>query len=484
MFVWPHGIHVDRDGNVWVTDARAPGADDFTKYPGEDKKGSVVIKFSPDGKVLMTIGKPGVRGNPPDALTDPTDVVTDPRNGDVYIAESHTDVTDPNLIGRISVFDKNGKFLRVIGKTGTGPGEFRTPHALEFDSKGRLIVADRHNHRIQILTKTGKFVLEYDDFGRTSGLAIDKNDVIYTADSESTAKVHPGWQRGIRIGSLKDGKVTIFIPPHMTPNSPDGAIPFAGLVQGDDGRLYGTTVQGGMNLLGTVFRLGTNGDDYAVLHGFAGLPDGGAPEAELTRGLDGALYGTTVAGGTNGLGTIFKINPDGGGYANLYCFAASPDGAHPYGGLVQGGDGRLYGTTTWGGNANGGTIYRINTNGSGYSVLYHFGSSDADGVLPYASLTAGPNGILYGTTLEGGTNGFGTIYRFAVPPTLSIALLPQGMPQLTLTGFTNYVCHVQAATNFEHWVAFTNVMLTNGVSQMIDPAFPALPQRFYRAVVQ
>jgi hypothetical protein len=85
---------------------------------------------------------------------------------------------------------------------------------VEFDSKGRLVVADRHNHRIQVLTKEGKFVLEYDDFGRTSGLAIDKNDVIYTADSESTEKVHPGWQRGIRIGSLKDGKVTTFIPPH------------------------------------------------------------------------------------------------------------------------------------------------------------------------------------------------------------------------------------------------------------------------------
>ena len=106
----------------------------------------------------MTLGKPGVRGNPPEALTDPTDVVTDPGNGDVYVAESHTDVTDPNLVGRISVFDKNGKFLRVIGKTGTGPGEFRTPHALEFDSQGRLIVADRHNHRIQILTKDGKFI--------------------------------------------------------------------------------------------------------------------------------------------------------------------------------------------------------------------------------------------------------------------------------------------------------------------------------------
>ena len=224
MFVWPHGIHVDREGNVWVTDARAPNADDFKKFPGEEKKGSVVIKFSPEGKVLMTLGTPGVKGNPPDALTEPTDVVTDPANGDVYIAESHTDVTDPNLVGRISVFDKNGKFLRILGGTGTGPGEFRTPHAVEFDSKGELIVADRHNHRIQVLTKKGKFIREYDGFGRTSGLAIDKNDVIYTSDSESTEKVHPGWHRGIRIGSLKDGKVTTFIPGHTTPGSPDGAM--------------------------------------------------------------------------------------------------------------------------------------------------------------------------------------------------------------------------------------------------------------------
>src|SRR4029077_12469106 len=111
----------------------------------------------------------------------------------VYVAESHTDVSDPNLVGRISVFDKNGKFLRVIGKTGTGPGEFRTPHAMEFDSQGRLIVADRHNHRIQILTKDGKYIAEYKEFSRASGLAIDPNDNIYVADSESDAMRHPGW---------------------------------------------------------------------------------------------------------------------------------------------------------------------------------------------------------------------------------------------------------------------------------------------------
>jgi hypothetical protein len=86
-----------------------------------------------------------------------------------------------------------------------------------------LVIADRHNHRIQILTKDGKFVREYDEFGRTSGLAVDKNDMVYTSDSESTEVVHPGWLRGIRIGSLKDGKVTIFIPSHKADN-PEGAM--------------------------------------------------------------------------------------------------------------------------------------------------------------------------------------------------------------------------------------------------------------------
>jgi len=223
MLVWPHSIHVDRDGNVWVTDARWPSPEELAKFPGEAAKGSIVVKFSPEGEVLMTLGKPGVKGDPPGALTEPTDVLTDPGNGDVYVAESHTSVEDPNLVGRISVVDRQVRILRTIGKTGTGPGEFRTPHAIRWDSSGRLVVADRHNHRIQILTKDGKYVGEYREFSRVSGLAIDANDTVYAADSESTPKVHPGWLRGIRIGSLKDGKVTMFVPPHKT-DTPDGAM--------------------------------------------------------------------------------------------------------------------------------------------------------------------------------------------------------------------------------------------------------------------
>jgi DNA-binding beta-propeller fold protein YncE len=236
LLVWPHGIHVDRDGNVWIADSRVPTAEEREKNPGEANKGGQVIKFSPDGQVLLTLGKGGQKGNPPDGLTEPTEAITDPANGDIYVAESHTNVEDPNLVGRISVFDRTGKFLRVIGKTGTGPGEFRTPHMMVFDSQGRLIVADRHNHRIQILTKDGKYVGEYKEFSRPSGLAIDANDTIYVADSESNARVHPGWLRGVRIGSLKDGKVTQFIPPHKT-DMPEGAMG-EGIAIDPSGNLY------------------------------------------------------------------------------------------------------------------------------------------------------------------------------------------------------------------------------------------------------
>ena len=196
MFIFPHGFHVDRGGNVWITDAR-----------GGDGKGHQVFKFSPDGKVLLTLGKAGVTGEGPDVFNQPSDVVV-AANGDIFVADGHD--TDSN--GRIVKFSKDGKFIKAWGNRGSGRGEFDCPHGLAFDSRGRLFVADRGNRRIQIFDQEGKFLDEWKQFSRPSGIYIDKNDVIYVADSESNSKSNPGWKRGIRVGSAKDGKVTAFIP--------------------------------------------------------------------------------------------------------------------------------------------------------------------------------------------------------------------------------------------------------------------------------
>jgi sugar lactone lactonase YvrE len=196
VLVWPHGIHVDRSGNVWVTDARS-----------RDGRGNQVFKFNPAGKLLMTLGKAGVTGEGPDVFNQPSDVVV-AASGDIFVADGH----DDNTNARIVKFSKEGKFIKAWGKRGSAAGEFDTPHGLALDSRARLFVADRGNNRIQIFDQDGRFLEEWKQFSRPSGLYIDKNDMLYVADSESNSKTNPGWKRGIRIGSAKDGKVTAFIP--------------------------------------------------------------------------------------------------------------------------------------------------------------------------------------------------------------------------------------------------------------------------------
>lgn len=230
MFIFPHGICIDKDDNIWITDGQ-----------GKNGIGHQAIKFSPDGKVLMRLGKAGTPGSGEGEFIAPNDVAVAP-NGDIFVAEGHSSGGRAPTNDRIQKFDKNGKFLMMWGKSGTGPGEFDQPHSLAFDSKGRLFVADRNNNRIQVFTQKGKFLFEWAQFSRPSGIYIDKHDNLYSADSESgsVSRNHPGWKRGIRIGSAKDGKVVAFIP------DPDenarGTSAAEGVVATPDGVIYGAEV--------------------------------------------------------------------------------------------------------------------------------------------------------------------------------------------------------------------------------------------------
>ena len=206
MFVVPHGLFVDADGNIWVTDGQ-----------GSQGKGQQVFKFTPDGKVLMTLGKAGVAGEGSDTFNRPSDVLV-ARNGDIFVADGHGGDTN----ARIVKFSRDGKFIKAWGRKGTGRGEFDTPHALAMDSQGRLFVGDRGNNRIQIFDQEGKFLDEWKQFGRPSGLYIDRTDVLYVADHQSDETTNPGWKKGVRIGRASDGRVTAFIPDPDPEGSQEG----------------------------------------------------------------------------------------------------------------------------------------------------------------------------------------------------------------------------------------------------------------------
>jgi hypothetical protein len=240
MFVFPHGIHVDRQGNVWVTDSLPPG----DSKEGLAGKAHIVVKFSPEGKVLMTLGKAGVAGDPPGLLNEPCDVATAP-NGDIFVADGHSGQNSnatASTVSRIVKYSRDGKYIKTIGKWGSGPGEFKTPHGIAFDSRGRLFVADRGNVRLQILDQEGKFLEEWKQFSRLSGIYIDKNDMLYGADSESNSKSNPGWKRGIRIGSAKDGKITAFIPDPVPDADKSGTSGAEGVAADAEGNVYGAEV--------------------------------------------------------------------------------------------------------------------------------------------------------------------------------------------------------------------------------------------------
>lgn len=230
LFLFPHGAAVDAQGNLWVTDAR-----------GDESMGHQVIKFSPEGEVLMTLGQKGVGGSEPGQLYQPNDVVVDPRTGDIFVAESHRG----GLNNRIVHYAADGTVIKTFGRKGSGPGELSEPHTLAMDSRGRLFVGDRENNRIQIFSQDGERLDEWRQFGRPSGIYITPDDRIYVADSESGpdtgANELTGIMKGIRIGSAVDGTVDAFIE-DLEPLTADhsGA---EGVGVDADGNVYGAVVR-------------------------------------------------------------------------------------------------------------------------------------------------------------------------------------------------------------------------------------------------
>jgi uncharacterized repeat protein (TIGR03803 family) len=213
---------------------------------------------------------------------------------------------------------------------------------------------------------------------------------------------------------------------HNFTGSPDGLQPFAGLVRDAAGNLYGTTNNGGSSNYGTVFKVSESGKE-TVLYSFCsanGCTDGQLPLGGLIRDAKGNLYGTTAYGGvkgctSNGCGVVFKVDPSGKETV-LHNFSGYPtDGANPIRSLIQDANGDLYGTTPHGGAFDYGTVFKLSTTGN-ETILHNFAGYPSDGQYPYARLIRDAAGNLYGTTTEGGSVGYGTVYKLSTIGSMTV----------------------------------------------------------------
>jgi sugar lactone lactonase YvrE len=253
IMVTPHGIHLDRQGHVWIAD-----------FAGNEAgtKGHQVHKFSPKGEKLMSLGIAGKSGNADGHFNQPNDVVVGP-DGSIYVADGHdgqgmstnaaiAEGIKRGATARISKFTPDGTFIKSWGKIGVRHGEFRTPHALAFDSKGRLWVADRGNHRLEIFDPEGNYLESRYMYGRISGIFV-KGDMVYAIDSESGPLNHANWRNGVRIGPLDEDRITAFIAPFERDDRVYQGTAGEGVAVDADGNVYAAEGPNSLNQAGGAF---------------------------------------------------------------------------------------------------------------------------------------------------------------------------------------------------------------------------------------
>ena len=253
VMVTPHGIHVDTEGNVWVTD-----------FAGNEEgtKGHQVHKFSSDGELLMSLGTAGQPGSGPNQLNQPNDVITAP-DGSIFVSDGHSgqgmttnqamqEGLEAGRTARILKYSADGTFIKEWGQIGVRHGEFRTPHALVFDSQGRLWVADRGNHRLEIFDQEGNYLESRYAYGRISGIFI-KNNTVYAIDSESSPTNHPNWRNGVRIGPVDGDHVTAFIPPFERESRVYQGAAGEGVAVDADGNVYAAEGPNSLSQAGGAF---------------------------------------------------------------------------------------------------------------------------------------------------------------------------------------------------------------------------------------
>ena len=237
----------------------------MTDFAGnaDGTKGHQVHKFSADGELLMSLGTAGQTGNDSSHFNQPNDVIVGP-DGSIYVSDGHSgqgmtsnqaieEGREAGLTARIMKFSPDGTFIKEWGQIGVEHGEFRTPHAMEFDSQGRLWVADRGNHRLEIFDQEGNYLESRYMYGRISGIFITDDDMVYAIDSESGPTNHPNWRNGVRIGPLDEDRITAFIDSFERPDRIYQGAAGEGVAVDADGNVYAAEGPNSLSWAGGAF---------------------------------------------------------------------------------------------------------------------------------------------------------------------------------------------------------------------------------------